>query len=124
MPIETARSIGKLGFTRWYERQLLESHAWLVTCLLLAIVLGLLLETVSFKQHPFLALATCAFVYALGIMCWQAFRRYRIVAMQAQHLDSQTTCSGCGTHARFQALDSNPRMRVRCRECSQEWVID
>ena len=32
--MEPARSIGRLGFRKWYERRLIESHAWLVTALL------------------------------------------------------------------------------------------
>ena len=39
--MEPARSIGKLGFRRWYERQLIESHAWLITCFLCALAIAI-----------------------------------------------------------------------------------
>jgi len=32
--MNTAESISKFGFKRWYERTLIESHAYLVTCFL------------------------------------------------------------------------------------------
>ena len=34
---EPARSIGKLGFRKWYERRLIEGHAWLISCFLCAL---------------------------------------------------------------------------------------
>jgi hypothetical protein len=40
----SADDIRKLGFRRWYERQLLESHACLVTCFLCTILLAVCLE--------------------------------------------------------------------------------
>ncbi|MBL8526548.1 MAG: hypothetical protein JNL68_02580, partial [Burkholderiales bacterium] len=42
-------SIRKLGFKRWYERQLIESHGYLVTCFLCMIVIAVALDDLSFK---------------------------------------------------------------------------
>jgi hypothetical protein len=47
---EPARSIGKLGFRKWYERRLIESHAWLITCFLCALGIAASLEGLSFKR--------------------------------------------------------------------------
>ncbi len=123
MPLETARSIRKLGFMRWYERQLIESHAWLVTCLLCSIGIAVSLEGVNFREIG-TATVTFVFIFAAGAICWQAIRRYQALMAQAEHLASQTTCGSCGTYARFRVLDTNSRMRVCCRKCSTEWLID
>ena len=49
MTAEPARSIEKMGFKRWYERQLLESHAWLVSCILCALAVCAVLELVGLR---------------------------------------------------------------------------
>ena len=48
--MEPARSIARLGFRKWYERRLIEAHAWLFTALLCAIYVGVSLESVSFSR--------------------------------------------------------------------------
>ena len=37
--------IRKLGFRRWYERLLIEAHAWLVSCFLALVLAVALFET-------------------------------------------------------------------------------
>ena len=58
-----AEGIRKLGFRRWYERQLIESHAWFVTCFLCLILALACAEDMEFKAggvQPVLMLATIA----------------------------------------------------------------
>ena len=42
--MELADDIRKRGFKKWYERQLIESHAYLVTCFLCMILVTALME--------------------------------------------------------------------------------
>jgi hypothetical protein len=61
--VELADNIRKRGFKKWYERQLIESHAYLVTCFLCMILVAALLEELSFRApglKPFLMLAVIA----------------------------------------------------------------
>ena len=44
-----ADGIHKFGFRRWYERQLIESHAYLVTCFLSMILVAACIEIFSFR---------------------------------------------------------------------------
>lgn len=123
MPIETARSIRKLGFKRWYERQLIESHAWLVTCLLCGIAIAASLEMVNFK-NPGATLLTLAFVFTAGLIVMHGFRRYQVLMGLAEEIASHSTCPACNAYAKFRAIDENPRMKVQCRKCGHEWTID
>lgn len=123
MPIETARSIAKLGFKRWYERQLIESHVWLVTCLLCGIAIAASLEMVSFR-NPGTAIITLAFVFTAGLIIVHGLRRYQLLMALAEQLASRSVCTGCNSYARFRAMDENPRMKVQCRKCGHEWTLD
>ena len=119
--MEPARSIGKLGFKRWYERQLLESHAWLITCLLCGFAAVALIEGVSFRQLAAESLLRVGAAFAAGLLCWHGLRRYAEMIARANRFAEGATCGACGTYARFEVLDENARMRVRCRNCSHEW---
>ena len=123
MPIETARSIAKLGFRRWYERQLIESHAWLVSCLLCGIAIAVCLEMVSLRD-PGTALVTLAFIFTAGLIIVHGLRRYQVLMTLAEQLASHSTCTACHSYARFRAMDENPRMKVQCRKCGHEWTLD
>ncbi|MEJ2174821.1 MAG: hypothetical protein P8Y76_07900, partial [bacterium] len=70
--MEPARSIGKFGFRRWYERQLTESFAWLITCLLCAVVIAAGIESIWPRLMSWRALARLAFDYVVGLICWYA----------------------------------------------------
>ena len=43
-------SIRRRGFRRWHERQLIESHAYLVTGLLALIMMAIAIEMIDFRQ--------------------------------------------------------------------------
>ena len=60
MTAEPARSIEKLGFKRWYERQLIESHAWLVSCILCSLAICAVLELVGFRRVTSAASEICS----------------------------------------------------------------
>jgi hypothetical protein len=120
--MEPARSISRLGFRRWYERQLIESHVWLVTALLCGIAMAALLEVVDFKNAGD-TLVTLAFVFVGGLICWKGFERFRTLMVRAEAVASHSTCDACAAYAKFSVVDENARFRVRCRKCGNEWVI-
>lgn len=122
--MEPAHSIGRLGFRRWYERQLIEGHAWLVSCFLCGLAIAVLLEDVSFRAAPANALVALGVVFVLGLVCWHSLGRYQRIMAQAEHLADHSTCERCQLYGRFQVLSERPPITVRCRSCSHEWRLD
>ena len=51
--MEPADSISRLGFSRWYERRLIEAHAWFISAFIcvVAIVLWVLPDMCSSGQY-------------------------------------------------------------------------
>lgn len=122
MPLDTARAIARMGFRRWYERQLIESHVWLVTVLLCGVAIAASIEMLSFRELG-TAVVTLAFVFTAGVIILHGLRRYRHLMTQAEEVAAHSTCTSCQTYARFRAMDENPRMRVQCRKCGFEWTL-
>jgi ribosomal protein S27E len=120
--VEPARSIGKLGFRRWYERRLIESHAWLISCFLCALAIAASLEGISFTKAE--AIPVLIFVFIAGLVCWHALQRYRAIMDEAERLGEQSTCRSCRTYAAFKVIAEYPKMNVRCRKCGNEWLLD
>jgi hypothetical protein len=119
---EPARSIGKLGFRRWYERRLIEGHAWLISCFLCALGIAASLEGLSFKRPDFPL--TLLFVFVAGIVCWYSLQRYRAIMDEAERLGARSTCGSCRAYAAFNVIRDYPGMDVRCRKCGNEWKLN
>jgi hypothetical protein len=120
MTAEPARSIEKLGFKRWYERQLIESHAWLVSCILCGLAICAVLELVGLRVTSVASIATLALVYVAGITGWHSLKRYRAIMSEAERLSEQSTCKSCRTYAAFDIIRESP-LSARCRKCGNEW---
>ncbi|MGH8619020.1 MAG: hypothetical protein ACREUW_15115 [Burkholderiales bacterium] len=122
--------IRTLGFRRWYERQLLESHAYLVTGFLSLVALFAGVEQVggSAGWRLFGALGVSVFA---GMVCFGAFRRYLLMLAYAEHVASHRRCEACGTGA-AEMLDAGGQregseegwLKLRCRHCSHQWLIE
>ena len=98
--MEPGSSIEKLGFKRWYERQLIESHAWLVSCILCALAIAATLELTGFRLTSFAGLLAFGFVYAAGLVCWHSLKRYRASMRQSRGrtTEDMVQCAVCGLH--------------------------
>jgi hypothetical protein len=119
----TANGIRKLGFKRWYERQLIESHLYLVTCFLCMVLVAACLEELRFENgvQALVVLALVAGGVWLGLRSWQRFRAMFFNAMQ---FGEASTCRGCGTYARFNVTQGEAEwLRVKCRKCGNEWTM-
>lgn len=120
MTAEPARSIEKLGFKRWYERQLIESHVWLVTSILCGLAICAVLELVGLQLRSLASLATFGLVYVAGVLAWHGLKRYRTIMGEAERLSEQSTCRSCRTYAAFDLTGERP-LQARCRKCGHEW---
>lgn len=125
--MSAVKSIRRLGFRKWYERELLQSHANLV--LLLFATLGLLgaAEAYSAKAPLLDQLQIVAAALASAVIGVLALRRYLYLLNHAEFVANQADCPHCGTYARWDMLSEQAReerVTVRCRQCSHEWHID
>ncbi len=127
------------GFRHWYERQLVECHAWLLSWFLGLIVLisGVELVGGSGLDHRGGALLLGAGL----LVTLYSWRRYRLMLEIAERLGEQAVCPGCKAYAKFSVESSGPRpmpdggdfvlegqsggiwLRARCRKCGDEWMI-
>jgi hypothetical protein len=119
--MEPARSIGRLGFKKWYERRLIEAHSWLLTALLCAIFVEASLEEIGSRGHGLAWLGTAGGIFVGGLIVWYGLRRYIGLLVEAEHFATQSTCEACKAYARFDVVGEHPKITVRCRKCSHEW---
>ncbi len=118
--MEPADSIRRLGFARWYERRLIEGHAWFVSGFLCMIAIAASMEELNFRgsfgRLLFYGLIVAASV-AIGLY---GLRRYQQILTEAETLGEHATCGACGAYARFRLITAS---QVRCRKCGNEWVL-
>lgn len=131
-----ADGIRRLGFQRWYERELLSGHAHLVLALLSALAFLAALEGLSrFHGQTDQLIDLLALPVSGGVALW-ALRRYITRLMRAEHNATQAVCPQCGTYARFEPVspqhadatredggNESAPLRVRCRRCHTPWTI-
>lgn len=135
--MDTAAGIRKLGFRRWYERQLIESHAFLVSCFLGVICLGSGLEVAGRAAMTSRFFTGAMMAFGGGAVAIYAFRRYRTQMLLAEYVAHGATCAKCAAYAAFnitacdhdREASDNPSpmdqwLRVKCRKCGHEWVIE
>jgi len=118
-----ARAIARLGFKKWYERRLMEAHAWLLTALLCAIYVEASLEGISARAPGLVWLGTAGGIFFGGLIVWHGLRRFITLLVEAERFASQSTCAVCKTYARFKVVSEQPTLTVRCGKCSHEWTI-
>jgi hypothetical protein len=134
---DPAERIRRIGFEKWYERQLVESHAYLVTCFLCMILVAALLEEFSFRAPGVKPLVTLALIAGGGLVGLFSLRRYGAILSEAMRFGDRSTCQGCGAYAKFDVLESGGSdgpsqvgdgapaswFRVRCRKCGHGWTM-
>ncbi len=129
--MEFDRTIRERGFRRWYERQLVEGHAWLVTGFLSLVMMGVVLEVVEYRESVSGTLALLVVGGGGAALCLYAWRRFSRQLGLAEHVAAQATCPSCRAYAKLSfvrgARDagraSGRAVDVRCRACATEWTI-
>ncbi len=138
--MDLVEGIRKRGFRKWYERQLVESHAYLVTCFLCMIMVAACAEQLNFRAPPTNLLAMIALVIGGGLVGLFSWQRYKAIMSVAECYGDHSTCAQCGAYARFDVLDwgdappvapsgtaaaraAGPWLKVRCRKCGNLWTL-
>lgn len=122
-------ALRKRGFRRWYERQLIESHAYLVTGFLSLIMMAIALEVIEFRASIVNAIALALIAAAGGWLTIFAWKQFTTLLSRAEALAGQAVCSGCRAYGKFdvvEAHDSSEALTgrslvVRCRKCQHQW---
>jgi hypothetical protein len=122
--MEPFPGISRLGFKRWYERQLIEGHAWLISCVLCLLAAAACLEELSFRGPLPQALALGAAVFVAGAVGIYGWSRYRTIMEAVERIAERSTCESCRAYAAFRLIGAEGgALRVRCRKCAHEWRI-
>ena len=82
--MEPADSIGRLGFTRWYERRLIEGHAWFVSAFVCIILIAACMEELTFRGSAARLLAYVALVVAAAVIAVYGMFRYQKILVEAE----------------------------------------
>jgi hypothetical protein len=131
-------AISRLGFRKWYERELIKSHAALVTCFLCGVLVAALLEQVNLRTLGWANASAIVVVVVAAFLGWGSWRVYITHLNRAERYGERSTCPQCADYGRFKVLatgtDPVPSegalavapldytwMRVECRKCGAGW---
>ena len=123
-----ADGIRKHGFRKWYERELIASHAHLVLTFLLCDRPVRRLRAVQPLAPAAEQIVDLGAVLLFSVVGVWALRRYLYLLMHAEATANQAVCPHCKTYARFTLIaEGEPHrgeVRVRCRHCEHQWPIE
>jgi hypothetical protein len=139
--VELAEGIKKIGFRRWYERQLIESHAYLVTGLLSSFLVLGSMESLSARAPGWEPIVLLVLVLGAGALASWAVYRYLAILTYAEYVGGHSTCGSCSAYGIIEVTRARARARreeeeeegaesapsalgVRCRKCGHEWTIE
>lgn len=136
--MDPTSSIRRLGFRKWYERELIKCHAALVTCFLCGLTVAALLEQVKVTEFGWKPASMLAIVFAAIALGWFSWRAYITILHRAELYGQRSNCPSCNLYGRFKViatgLDSEPGptaeavapleaawLRVQCNKCGTAW---
>lgn len=134
--MELSKGIQKFGFRRWYERQLIESHLYLISGILCLFTVLACLE--GFNRHlpAWEMLMRFAAILAGSLVCLWTFRRYLVMLQAAEQAAEHSICEKCAEYRGLELSGTAATARsgiaehgstapvgVRCRRCGHEWTI-
>jgi hypothetical protein len=123
--LRLAEGIRRVGFRKWYERELLSSHAHMLLAFLCVIALMASME--AFRDGSMgEKLLDAAFCVVSGSVGLWALRRYLFLLMHAEELANQATCPHCQTYGSLTLLQEdrrNGQALVCCKKCEHEWTM-
>jgi hypothetical protein len=118
--MEPADSIGRLGFARWYERRLIEGHAWFISGFICMVAIAACVEELAFRGSFARLLFYVVVIVGAAATGIYGLIRYHQILAEAERIGEQATCPGCDTYARFKLVSAS---NARCRKCAHEWRL-
>lgn len=118
--MEPADSIGRLGFVRWYERRLIEGHAWFISGFICMVTIAACVEELSFRGSFGRLLGYVVIVLGAAATGIYGMVRYHQILGEAERIGEHATCGSCGAYGRFKLISAS---QVRCRKCGHEWRL-
>ena len=123
-----ADGIRRFGFRKWYERELLSSHAHMALALLASVALIASFE--AFKGGSWSEkLIDTAFVLVCAAIALWALRRYLYLLMHAEEMANQANCGKCQAYGLLQVPDESRAQAHRlvpvcCKRCGFRWDME
>ena len=120
-----AIGVRRVGFRKWYERELLSSHAHMVLAVLGVIALIASFEAMRGATADERVLNTLFVLLSAAVSFW-ALRRYLFLLMRAEVVANQANCADCGEYGRFSVVGEaheGCEARVCCLKCAHKWTI-
>ena len=134
--MQVTRYIERHGFRRWYERQLIESHAYLALGFVALILLLSGMELLSDAEGAIRYLMVLMTAAAGGVLTVVSWRRFTTLLSRAEHFGEAATCPKCKAWGKFKVLaqessnaDDPPEagrphwLSVRCKLCEAVWKL-
>jgi hypothetical protein len=126
-----ADGIRQVGFRKWYERELLSSHAHMALALFAVVALIASFEAFQGASSNDKLLNTAFVVVSAGVSLW-ALRRYLYLLMHAEDMANQANCAQCQAYGMLQLQDATPRqptatpklLPVCCKRCGFRWNLE
>ncbi len=135
--MDLSQGIRRIGFRRWYERELIESHLYLVSCILCLVAVFACLEGFSLRAPGWEVVLRLVAMAAGGFACIWALSRYMAMLAHALRAADRSVCKQCGVYGVLElsgrvvgsaaapgAGESAAAVGVRCRKCGHEWTIE
>ena len=123
-PVSRATGVMRsLKFVRWHERQLFNSFAWLISCLLCGLLFFAVIEFVTLESSGVFTIISLIILYAIGLAAVELFRRFWLKFAFAQQCASLATCGKCNSYGLFEVRAETWPIYARCQKCDHRWVI-
>jgi len=134
---DIGEEIRRRGFRRWYERQLVESHAYLLTAFLSLVLLLAGVEAMDgLRASPVYYVAVVGVAAAAGMLTWVTGQRFIALLARAELFAESAACPRCRAWGKFDVLSAEPAsaddppeagrphwLRVRCQKCAERWRL-
>lgn len=125
-----ADGIRRVGFRKWYERELLSSHAHMALALISAVAMMASFEAYRDASTGEKLLNTAFVLVSAAIALW-SMRRYLYLLMHAEEMANQANCPQCEAYGLLTLQDPQDRREsvqrlvpVCCKRCGFRWNLE
>jgi len=125
-----AEGIRQLGFRKWYERELLSSHAHMALAVLAAVAMIACFEAYKGASVGDKLMNTVFLLVSAAVTLW-SLRRYLFLLMHAEEIANQANCPRCDAYGLLTVAetvrtgaDGTRLVPVCCKKCGFTWVLN